>query len=73
MGAFLIDIELDIRKVHDMKTDGTCVGRYEPGKVHHFFLRPFARVRRRMEIDRLDLHPSLGYHISRHRAVDTAG
>ena len=73
MRALLIDCKLDIRKVDDAEFDRSRVRGDKPCQVDDLLLRPLTRVRRRMEISRLDLHASLCDHISCHRAVDPAG
>ena len=63
----------NIRKVYDMKLDGTCKFGYLLGQIHHLLLGSFRSVGRRMKIHGVDGHPPLCDHISCHRGIDTAG
>ncbi len=73
VGALVVDIQLDIGKVHDMEPDRPSIPGHQAGQLHHLFLSPLAGIGRRMEVDRFDHHPALGDHIPCHRAVDPAG
>ena len=56
--ALVIDIELDIRKIHDVQFHGPGISGYDPGQIHHLQLGALACIRRRMEIRSLDSHAS---------------
>ena len=54
--AFLVDRQLNVRKVNDMEFDRSRIRRDKPCQINDLLLRPLACIRRRMKISRLDLH-----------------
>ena len=73
VGTFLVNIQLDIRKVHHMETDRSAVACNQFCQIHNFLFRSLAGVRRRMEIHRVNLHSAFRNHVSCHWAVDPSG
>ena len=73
MGAFLVDIQLNVRKVDHMKIDGTSVLGYDLRQIHHLLLSTVARVWRCMKIHCIYLYAALCDHIACHGGINTAG
>ena len=67
MRALLINMQLNIRKIHHMQIDRPAVLSNLLRQIHHLLLRPLTRIRRRMKINRVYLNPSLSDHIPCHR------
>ena len=67
MRALLINMQLNIRKIHHMQIDRPAVLSHLLRQIHHLLLRPLTRIRRRMKINRVYLNPSLSDHIPCHR------
>ena len=72
MRAFIIDIKLDISKIHYMELDWSRVSGYELRQVYHLLFGSLTCIRRSMEVSGFYRHPPLRNHISGHRAVDSA-
>ena len=73
MRALLINIKLDIGKIHNMQLDHSGIRGYYPGQIHHLLFSPLRGIRRSMEIDRLYHDASFCYHVACHRRIYTAG
>ena len=43
MGAFIVDIKLDVREIHHMEHDRASVARNQIGQVHHLLLDVYKR------------------------------
>ena len=73
MRALIVDVELDIGKVDDIQADRSRVFRNKLREINDLLFCALARIRRRMEIGRIDGHAALCDHPACNRAVDSAG
>ena len=64
MRAFIIDIKLDISKIHYMELDWSRVSGYELRQVYHLLFGSLTCIRRSMEVSGFYRHPPLRNHIS---------
>ena len=71
--ALFINRQLNLRKIDDMQIDRSAVTRYQLCKIYNLLLCALAGVRRRMEINCVDLDASFCNHKSGNRRIDTAG
>ena len=73
MGTFIVYIHLNIGKIDDMQINRPRILRDFSRQVNDFLFGPFARIRRRMKIYRVNFHAALRNHIARYRRINTAG
>ena len=73
MRTFLVDMKLDIRKIHNVQLNGSRILRHLLRQVNDLLFCPLAGVRRCVKIGGLDGHSPLGDHIARYRTVNSAG
>ena len=71
--ALFINRQLNLRKIDDMQIDRSAVTCYQLCKIYNLLLCALAGVRRRMEINRVNLDASLCNHKSGNWRIDTAG
>ena len=73
MRTLLVNIQLNICKVYDMKRNRAGIAGNQLCQINHLLLCTVTGIGRCMEINCINLYAPLGNHIACYRAVDSAG
>ena len=73
MRTFIVNVELNIGKIHNVQIDRSGIRRQLLCQINDLLLRTLARIWRCMEIGRIQLYATLADHIACHRTVDASG